>query len=142
MIEQHNVILPVMMPVRLARPNEYLTGIYFAYLLGERLKPGGGSGYLGWTGREVRKRIAEHRDEGRPLDLAWVLQRGMKPEEGDLHNRVSLWRHDGESSIYKTNGKFWREFLRFSRGKRLEIILVPRDDVAGGQGNLFGVPPM
>jgi hypothetical protein len=140
-MEQYNRVPPVMIPVRLARPDEYLTGIYFGYLLGERLKPGGGTGYLGWTGRDVRKRMAEHRDDGRPLDLAYVTQRGMKPEEGDLHNRLYLWRHPGESSIYKTDGKFWREFLRFHRGKGLEILLVPRNDVAGGQGNLFGEPP-
>ena len=130
--------------VRLVEPNEYLIGIYFAYLMGQRRLLEGGTGYIGWTYREVRTRIAEHAREGLHLDLAYVLKYGTKPEEGVLHSREERDRVPGETSIYKTSGRFWREFLLFQRSLRrsTELVMIPAE-MAGSQGDLFnGEPPI
>jgi hypothetical protein len=135
--------------VRLADPDEYLTGIYYGYLDGERLNPNGGCGYWGWTGRSVRTRMSEHRSKRLPLDLAWVLSPGTEPQEQELHAMLVKAKEHQLSGKYATDiyhmtGLWWREVLRFQRLHwPMGIILVPRDYSSTGQRGLFdGEPPI
>jgi hypothetical protein len=125
----------MMIPVRMARQGELLSGGYVAFPPLQRKKVDG-IFKLGQTDRELSSRIQEHHTSNPGIEAVYVFRGLTKFYEDELHGKLLEWRLPGTREWYYSCEPCWREILHFCRMQKIEIVMLGPAQIRT-QGDLF-----